>query len=58
MSILDRLDEIEKQLKYHNSLIASIDDKLNKPFKYSKKKTTDENKEIMELKDIIGITKT
>jgi hypothetical protein len=45
MSILERLDALE-------------DNALNEPFKYSRKKTTSESKEIAELKEIIGILPT
>ena len=47
MSILERLDALEERIEYYEDLIA--------PFKYSRKKTTVENKEIANLKEIIGI---
>ena len=56
MSILDRLDTLEERIAYYEDLISHIDNTLNEPFKYSRKKTTYENKEIAELRDIIGIT--
>ncbi|NOR84575.1 hypothetical protein GQ473_00510 [archaeon] len=55
MSILERLDTLEERIEYYEDLIARIDNTLNEPFKYSRKKTTIENKEIAELRDIIGI---
>ena len=55
MNILDRLDELDKKLEYYNDLISRIDNTLNEPFKYSRKNTTYENKEIANLKEIIGI---
>ena len=56
MSILERLDTLEERIEYYEVLIARIDNTLNEPFKYSRKKTTSGNKEIAELKEIIGIT--
>ena len=56
MSILERLDTLEERIEYYEDLISRIDNTLNEPFKYSRKKTTFENKEIAELRDIIGIT--
>lgn len=58
MSILERLDTLEERIEYYEDLIARIDNTINEPFKYSRKKTTSENKEIAELKDIIGIPQT
>lgn len=55
MSILDRLDTLEDRIEYYEGLISRIDNELNEPFKYSRKKTTADNKEIAELKEIIGI---
>ena len=55
MSILEHLDELDKKLEYYNDLIARIENTLDEPFKYSRNKTTSENKEIAELRDIIGI---
>ena len=58
MSILERLDTLEVRIAYYEDLISRIDTTLNEPFKYSRKKTTVENKEIAELKEIIGIPQT
>ena len=55
MNILERLDTLEER---YVKLIAHIDNTPNEAFKYSRKKTTNESKEIAELKEIIGITKT
>ena len=55
MSILDRLDTLEDRIEYYEGLISRIDNELNEPFKYSRKKTTADNKEIADLKEIIGI---
>lgn len=55
MSILERLDTLEDRIKYHEGLVSRIDNTLNEPFKYSMKKTMAENKEIAELKEVIGI---
>ena len=55
MSILERLNTLEERIAYYEGLISRIDTTLNEPFKYSRKKTTAENKEIAELRDIIGI---
>ena len=55
MTILERLDTLEERIEYYEDLIARIDNTLNEPFKYSRKKTTSESKEIAELRDIIGI---
>ena len=58
MSILERLDTLEERIGYYEDLISRRDNTLNAPFKYSRKKTTPESKEIAELKEIIGIPKT
>ena len=58
MSILERLNTLEERIGYYEDLISRIDNTLNEPFKYSRKKTTTESKEIAELKEIIGIPKT
>ena len=55
MNILEHLDELDKKIEYYNGLIARIENTLDEPFKYSRKKTTAENKEIANLKEIIGI---
>lgn len=55
MSILKRLDTLEDRIEYYESLISHIDNTLTKPFKYSRKKTMAENKDIENLKGIIGI---
>ena len=55
MNILEHLDELEKKQEYYKDLISRIENTLDEPFKYSRKKTTSENKEIAELRDIIGI---
>ena len=55
MSILERLDTLEDRIGYYEDLISRIDNTLNEPFKYSRKRTTAENKEIADLKEIIGI---
>lgn len=49
MSILERLNTLEERIEYYEGL---------EPFKYSRKKTNAENKEIAELRDIIGIPRT
>ena len=58
MSILERLDTLEERIEYYEDLISRIDNTLNEPFKYSRKLTTSVNKEIEELKEIIGIPET
>ena len=58
MNILGRLDKLEDSIEYYEGLIARIDNELDEPFKYSRKKTYAENKEIAKLKEIIGIPST
>jgi len=56
MNILERLNTLEERIEYYEDLIARIDNTLDEPFKYSRKKTTAKNNEITKLKEIIGIT--